>query len=755
MMHEMFARVVQYPRLDKNGRRLFSLNRVPALPRSLLKSPCVNGAVTFAHSDWDLAMGILLTLVAKIAEQYAFSAFALALLMLLSYWTLNNHRVLQIIDRALNTRLSQTALYRFLRLGVILVFVFSATVVVLSFLAPWLMRAAENDSLAMVLYADEKFKTKDYARAREGYAKALKLNPDQPGADQIRGMVTATYYGQALHEPGLQFICEQYRHRPQGERPFLFAVHAHLRALAVKNGSVYAEAAAAKFRRQCGRADFSEFWPHISFGMMENLRVGVLRAEHGWTVDPADQARLQELLRDKRRGTQVKLVPHADFVLYFLDRFDELIQDIPQSSLRDSALFDAVRLRSSERDVDYLKMLVSQYPDSPHYIGALRELVRRLARDGALDEALRYVAVLRGKEALDAAADDALGLTFDALSVLIASGDIQSALKLSSEVCAKFKPLRLPCNQRLVDEQAKLQRAQGIIGAAPPAQRCLPVYQRLRPLIRVDEDELSKTWARGVRAFLVACLPALSEGLPDDYAKALYSIGSVSRLISDYETSFEYLQRFEREIAEHELKDDVLVELGYHKLVVQDDWPAAAKYLNRVISEYPDRNAYDNALWWTAKGLQRQGDYAGALAAYTQIAAAEVAGRFRAWSGIEAKRLAYFSQFAPFQGVALRNAGVNEPGGMFVAKVSEDSPMAKILAKGDRLVAVCDQHAHTLGHVLTTVGALRSDDACKILYLRQNVLLKVSGSLSAGWNATRTSLSDEQIDELAVDPATF
>jgi tetratricopeptide (TPR) repeat protein len=701
-------------------------------------------------------MGILLSLVARIAEQYAFSAFALALLMLLSFWTINNQAVLRIVDRALNTRLTQTALYRFLRLGIILVFVFSITLVGLSFLSPWLMRVAENDSLAMVLYADDKFKAKDYGSAREGYARALQLNPDQPGADQIRGLVTATYYGQGLHEPGLQFICDQYRHRPPGERPFLFAVHAHLRALAVKNGSTYAEAAAAKFRRQCGRADFSEFWPHISFGMMENLRAGVLRADHGWTVEPADHARLDALLREKRRGTQVKLVPNADFALYFLDRFDELIKELPESSIRDSALVDAVRLGSSVRDVDYLKMLVSQYPDSPHYIGALRELVKRLAHAGALDEALKFVAVLRGKETLDAAADDALAQTFDALRELTAAGDFKGALQLSTDVCAKFKPLRLQCNQRLVGEQAKLQKALAIIAGPLRPERCLPLYRRLRPMIRIDEDELSKTWARGVRSFLIACLPALSDKLPEDYATALYLIGSVSRLISDYETSFDYLQRYEREVDEHALRDDVLVELGYHKLVVQDDWSAAAKYFSKVITEYPDRNAYDNALWWQAKGLQRQGEYAGALGAYTEIAAAAVAGHYRELSGANARRLAVLKEFVPVQGVALRRAGVDlAPGGMVVTNVAQESPVSKLLLNGDRLMAVCGRHVHSSDDVISAVAAVQRDDSCKVLYLRANVLLKLTGSVSAGWQASKSTLNDEQIDALAADPSAF
>jgi tetratricopeptide (TPR) repeat protein len=701
-------------------------------------------------------MELFLALAARIATEYAFSAFAIALLMLPSYWIITNKRVLKIIDTSLNARLTQTSLYRVLRLGIILVFIFSITLVVFSFIAPWLMRTAENKSLAMVLYANEKFKNKDYSAARASYAQALQMSPDQPGADQIRGLVTATYYTQGLHEPGLQFICNQYRHKTQSERPFLFAVHAHLRALSVKNGGIYAEAAAQKFRRECGREDFSEFWAHIPFGMMESLRTGVLRAQHGWSLTPEAEARLGQLLREKRREAVRTLVPNADFALYFLSRFDELIRNMPDSSIRDSALFDAVNLASGAHDVSYLKMLVAQYPSSPHYVAALTALVARLAHDGMLDEAIKYVALLHGKEALAAATDTALTPTFDALRELTKAGDFKGALQLVNDVCAKFAALHMMCAPGVVGELRKLEKAVRVVDAIAAPENCMRSYGRLRPLLwNEDDHSLSTTWVRGVRSSLIACLPALSSLRPDEYAKVLYSVGSLSRSISDYDTSLEYLLRFDREIADHPLKDDVLVELGYHRLVVENDWPAAKKYFDTVLQQYPDRNAYDNALWWSAKGMRAQGDYAGAIAAYLEISGAQVAGRFRQWSSDEAKRLNYLQSIPVFQGVALRHVVLDDVSGMYVAEVAVQSPLAKFLTRQDHLVSVCGKNIQSIEQVVAIVTALRPDTQCNILYLRVNQLLRISGSIGQGWKTSSRRLSNDEIEALAFDPALF
>ena len=252
-------------------------------------------------------MEILAELGARIPTEYTFSAFALALLMVPVYLMTKNERVLLIIDKVLNKRLSQGNLYLFIRLAVMLVFLFSLIFVVLAFATPHIskyldIRKTEGDQkqVELVLLAMEKFKNKDLAGAQPIFYNALVISPDSPRRDEIEGMITATYYGLGAHEGGLDFICNAYRNRQQADYRHMFAIHAHLRALSLSKGAAYAETLAKDMREKCGRDDFIEYWAHIPFGMMESLRQGILRSEHTYELAPEAKERLLVLVKEKR-----------------------------------------------------------------------------------------------------------------------------------------------------------------------------------------------------------------------------------------------------------------------------------------------------------------------------------------------------------------------------------------------------------------------------------------------------------------------
>lgn len=697
-------------------------------------------------------MDLLLSLAARISREFAFSAFALALLMLLSYWTINNPRVLRIVGDVLNKRLKESNLYKFIRLGIVLIFTFSVLVVLLSFLSPLTTRLAENRSLELLVAAREKFGVKNYAEARVLYKDYLDINPDIAGADEIRGMITATYYGQGLHEEGLQFICKQYRSKAEGDRSYLFNVHAHLRAISVAKGADVAEAAARRLRQQCDREDFSEFWAHIPFGLMESLRTGRLRSEHPWVLTEAGTARLLALLADKRRAALSRIVPLGDFVLYFTDQFDELIKTIPDSSIRDMALFDAAKLSHGAYAVNYLKQLVEQHPRSQRHQDALIALATQLGKLNRRDEALSYLARLKKSESLDRAAYLALEPTLAALHRLIGAGDFTAALQIASDICKKSEALSLPCYEEVAVEQASLLRATKAIAALPQPQDCLAVHQKLRPLGRDSDKQLVRYWVQGMRSRLAGCLPDLRDAAPALYPRALYLLASLSRRLNEYDMSLQYLTRFDREIEDSELKDDVLAEMAYHKLIVEHDWPAARPLLERVIANYPERNAYDNAVWWYAKGMKQQGDYAAAIGAYLNIAQGEAISRFREWSRSEATQLEKFSKLPPFIGVALKTGRKDGDVALQVAAVEDNSPVVKLLRKGDRLLQACGRNIYDIEQLLAVVAAEGDQPACKVVYLRDAQLFVFSRQ-DSGWHLRRAQLTHELREQLAFGQA--
>lgn len=697
-------------------------------------------------------MDLLLSLAANISREFAFSAFALALLMLLSYWTINNPRVLKLVGEVLNKRLKESNLYKFIRLGIILIFTFSVLVVLLSFLSPITTRLAENRSLELLVAAREKFGLKDYTEARVLYKDYLDINPDIAGADEIRGMITATYYGQGLHEEGLQFICKQYRSKAAGDRSYLFNVHAHLRAISVAKGTEVAEAAARRLRQQCDREDFSEFWAHIPFGLMESLRTGRLRSEHPWALEEPGKSRLLALLADKRRAALSRIVPLGDFVLYFTDQFDELIKTMPDSAIRDMALFDAANFSRGAFAVSYLKQLVEQHPKSQRYQDALIALVEQLGKLNRRDEALNYLARLKKSESLDKAAYLALQPTLAALERLIGTGDFAAALQITSDICRKSEALSLPCYAKVAAEQANLQRATAALADLPQPQDCLAMHQKLRPLSRDGEKQLARHWVQGMRSRLIACLPELREAAPEQYPRALYLVASLSRRLNEYDMSLQYLARFDREIEDSPLKDDVLAEMAYHKLIVERDWPAARPLLERVITDYPQRNAYDNAVWWYAKGMKQQGEYAAAIGAYLNIAQGETASRFREWSQSEANHLEKFSKLPPFIGVALKTGRKDGDAALQVAAVEENSPVVKLLRAGDRLLQACGRNIYDIEQLLAVVAAEGDKAACKVVYLRDAQLFVFSRQ-DSGWQLRRAQLTRELREQLAFGQA--
>lgn len=693
-------------------------------------------------------MGELLSLLPKVPSEYALPAFCISLLTIAAYRTMTNKRVLALMDRSLNTRLKEHNLYKFIRLFIILIFVFCFATMIMAFASPLLGKFAQNKGLALFIQATSEFKNKNYTEARIGFSKSLELDPDQPNADQIRGLITATYYVENLHEEGLLFICDAYKHKLRTDRTFLFSVHAHLRAISLQKGAAYAEALAAKFRKICQRDDFSEFWAHIPFGMMESLRTAKLRTEHGWELLPQAKKRILELLGIKRREALSKRVANEDFALYFTDQFDELITEVRNSSFRDLALFDAAKFTKGEQRARYLKMFASEHANSARYEDGLMLLISTLAELGRRDEALGYVAKIQ-ETMVESAAEMALAPTYVALSKLISNGDFNGAYQLTDNVCKKQQSLALKCSAGIVFEQEKLLDALKILSKENSGKNCFPGnYLEMQPLIKEhDKKSLSPHWVKGVRSQLVICLDVLKQAQPEDYPRALYIVSSLSRHVNDYKTSIVYLNRFDREIENHALKDDVLTEIGYHKLIVENDVPAALDIFNQVIEKYPDRNSYDNALWWRAKAMKDSGHYGSAIEDYGQIATSVANSRFRDWSVEKANQLISLSSLPPFNGVAFQKQ--HEANGLVVVQVEDTSPMAKALRPGDRLVKICDEHVYAINEVLKVTRKIVDGDSCSVFYLRKETAIMVTGSQSGGWRLSRATLTEAQMQQLA------
>jgi len=694
-------------------------------------------------------MDLLQALAARVPSEYAFSAFALALVMLPTYFLLKNPAVLQLIDRSLNVRLGRTHLYRFLRLGVLLVFVFSLTVAVLAFLAPVVMQEAqrrkiesENRQIELYRVAQSRFDSKDLAGARALYQQALNISPDSPRADEIQGMITATYYGQGLHEAGLQSICERYAHRSAADQRHLFAVHAHLRALAIAQGAAHAEGVARTLRQRCRRDDFQPYWAHIPFGMMESLRQGRLRSEHNWELTPEARQRLAQLLSEARQEARTELPPFADLTLYFLGEFDVVIDRFKGTRIRDIALFDAARFAEGEARVAYLARLFEQHPESKRFEDAAALLIDTLANMGRRAEALLYVTRLRQRNptGLEAHVAQAIGPSMGAVQAFVKSGEFGAALSLVDQVCGDLSAQNLPCPQGVLAERRKLVLAQSSLQRYPQGAQCLMAHAAMRPNVRDADGRRDADWTRGLRAHLVRCLPALSKAHPEHHAHALYVIGSLARQVDDTDVSLEYLERFDREIQNHALSDDVLVELLHHHLILKGDVEAAKPYWHRILSEHRESNAFDNALWWVAKHKVDHGDFIGGAQMYAQISAISVSRRLKAWSAVKAQGIERLAAY-PFGGMLLQQRW----GGLYPRR-SEGASGARLVRDDSEVVQACGHKVRSLHDLLEALQSVPPSMVCDIWMRHVGGDYKlVLGQGGNAWRAMALAPQEQQV----------
>ncbi len=686
---------------------------------------------------------ILLGLVAKISRDYAFSAFVVALMMLLFYLIVTNKGLIRITDRALNKKLSGTLLYRVLRLGILLTFCFSALVVILAFITPVIWKSTQNRALELVLKAEGTFARKDFENARKMYERSLVLtDPDTPDADEIRGMISATYYENGLHIEGLEFICDQYRYKPTFDRSFLFNVHAHIRKISVTKGYAEAERIAKAMREKCDRPDFSEFWSHIPFGMMESLRVGTLRTEHDWVISPESQDRLTFLLDSKYTSDANTKTDFYDNALYFLGRFDELIAHFPESPIRDMALLDASRFSVGTRRIEYLRQFVKDYPKSLRLRYGIELLARELALAGMRGEAIYFVTKLSTKDAVESAIE-ALTPTFESLRTFVKRADFSAAKLLAIQVCKDFENNGLPCNPKITSILEKLNKAITFAKYAKTTHRCSEMQANIRKLARVDEHTLDHDWLRAVRVTLEGCIlqPDIE---PEEYARSLYLIASLSRRIGDYKTSLAYLLRFRREINDHDLLDDVIAEIGYHKLFIEMNWEKAKVEFEEVIVKYPSRNAYDNVLWWYAVGLKRHGDYASAILRYAEIASLQVESRFKEFSKNEKSALLKLSELPPFYGVQLKRRSKRD-GRLMIAEISDEARISGKVKVGAILVEVCGERVYSVDELLKVVSKLSENTSCTIYFLHGKILFRISGTLNGEWFVDSLELTPPQL----------
>jgi tetratricopeptide (TPR) repeat protein len=226
--------------------------------------------------------------------------------------------------------------------------------------------------------ADFAFASGRYSSAAVLYSRVLdeiRANPSL--SKEVMGLITASFYGSQRHLEGLRFICARYQGLPRQDARYRHEIHAHLRSLAVNLGHYQAEKILDAVRRdpKCRRSDFSPIWIPIHLHDMRDLEnsVSPLHGVYGISI-PDDLEYARNLI--KRNDVGFK-----DYLLFVLGKFEEVVQNYPNSYVYDLALIGAGDKAKYDDAIRYLDEYYNRF--GTHKLLTRQVLFRRAlnARD--------------------------------------------------------------------------------------------------------------------------------------------------------------------------------------------------------------------------------------------------------------------------------------------------------------------------------------------------------------------------------------
>jgi hypothetical protein len=201
---------------------------------------------------------------------------------------------------------------------------------------------------------------------------------------------------------------------------------------------------------------------------------------------------------------------------------------------------------------------------------------------------------------------------------------------------------------------------------------------------------------------------------PDSERKGrvYYLLASIQRQAREYETSRETMERFIKEIPAHDLRDDILAELGWIEFRAKN-YNKASSYFQTIIEQYPDRNAADNAYYWLGKVSEARGLRDAAGEYYTIIALKEGADRLRSLvlrDKSQGRRTV--------RDIYLVEKWTKD---LYVDQVSADEEeVPKFLQKGDQLVSVCGKAVSSILDVTSAMAYIPSaKTSCEVTIVRE------------------------------------
>ena len=337
-----------------------------------------------------------------VKDPLTFWAFLATVALAAMYAFLQSSKFHELWSRILGDSLSSEQVFRLARYFLVGTFVLLVLIVVAVSTAPLILQwiyvdakkieasilsgeetaAIRRDFVrAMAVFKEER----DYLRSRKLLVGIRRQVSTEDSRNTVDGYITATYDGQGQHRDGLHYICNLYKTKPPDSIEYRFAIHAHIRGIALKEGFDIAEEVAVEFATKCGRKDFSPVWVGIPRAKMEFLKDGRTLYEDYFHLSETEREYLRGIVR------HYPLDGFVDHAHYFLHEFDKVIGT--DSIIESVSILAAIQKEEGvnfPKSIGLMKMYLEKYPNSKRYEDIRDSLTSSLLLSGRLSEGLEF-----------------------------------------------------------------------------------------------------------------------------------------------------------------------------------------------------------------------------------------------------------------------------------------------------------------------------------------------------------------------------
>lgn len=319
--------------------------------------------------------------ISAIRSPLMYWCFIFLLFSFVIYFLVNNNKLLFKFSKQIISSLSNNALFKTIRLLIILSLSFLFVILLLLISAPILLSYMENsftqpkkepfqnvDSSLIRKYNEEMKANKLLLNNKKKqiikYYEAgvvSKINPlvkevyGRPvkDGDELQGMVVATYFANRDYKKAAIAVLERDKNKPIYDYSLKNDIAQCIRSYTIKNGLKSGLELTEYLQNKYGKKLVSVFWTVLPINFIRTMSDGI--------YDP-DNINLIPDTNFKYISHLIELYPNDKFIdhaLYALHRFDKLIQLFPASPIKNIYLFGA-----GDNIIDLLRNKYSTYNES-------------------------------------------------------------------------------------------------------------------------------------------------------------------------------------------------------------------------------------------------------------------------------------------------------------------------------------------------------------------------------------------------------